>query len=61
MQTMGSAQVLDAGTIRRSAAAVLTASTYITIVSPTGDVNNGTPQTFANGDFISWTIAYQAA
>lgn len=61
--TIGPGQVLDTGTFRRPAAAVLAAASYVTIISLTspGDVGNGTPQTFATGDAISWSITYQAA
>jgi hypothetical protein len=60
---IGSAQVLDAGTFRRPAQAVLAATTFITLISlaSPGDVGQGTPQTFTTGDSISWTIAYQPA
>lgn len=63
IETMGPAQVLDAGTFRRPAGVLIANASYLTVISLTspGDVTASNPQTFATGDSISWSVSYKPA
>jgi hypothetical protein len=62
LNAVGAAYTLDSGTLDKAAVVVFEDNTKVKFVSATAGVFTPTiPQTFANGDQIRWSIAYEPA